>query len=66
MLLSYCDGIFICVCGLCNPPVSREASVLSRAAAAHFRLRVTNIIAGKVFIGYLLGRALKASVQDTD
>ena len=55
-IISYCDGKFICICGVCNPPVSHKANVLSRADAVHFHLGLTDRIAGKVSIGYLLGR----------
>ena len=61
-IISYCDGGFMYICCMCNPPVSREANALSRAAAVCFHLGLTGRIVGKVSVGYLLGRALKVSV----
>ena len=50
------------ICGVCNPPVSRKADVLSWAAAACFCLGLTDRIDGEVSIGYLFGRAPKVSI----
>ena len=61
-IISYYDGMFVCVYGMCDPPVSHEANVLSRAAAARFRLGLADRIASKVLVGYVLGRALKVSI----
>ena len=60
--INYCDGMFICVCGICNCHVSPEANALSRMGAVRFHLGLMDIIAGKVSVGYLLGRSLKVSV----
>ena len=59
-IISNCDGKFICVCGVWSHPVSREADVLSQAADVHFLLGLTDRTTRKVFIEYLLGRALLA------
>ena len=51
-IISYCDGMSICVCGVCNHLVSREANVLSRAADVRFRLGLTDrTVTGKVYVG---------------
>ena len=51
-IISYCDGMFICVCVVYNPLVSCEANVLSWADALRFRLGLMDRIAGQVSVGY--------------
>ena len=61
-IISYYDGMFICTCRMCNPPMSCDANVLSQfLAAVRFRLDLTDRIAKKLSVGYILGRALKVS-----
>ena len=52
-IISYCGGKFICICCICNPPVSHEANALSQAAALRFCSDFTDRIAGKLSVGYL-------------
>ena len=33
-IVSYCDGKFICICGICNPPVSHGANALQPLCAS--------------------------------
>ena len=57
-IISYCDGLFICIRCMYNLPVSREANVLSRVAALRFRSGLTDKNAGKVSVGNFAGGAL--------
>ena len=59
-IISYCDGMFICIRCMCNLVVSLAACWLSWAAGLCFRSGSTDKIVGKVPVGYFVGRALLA------
>ena len=59
-IISYCDGIFICIRCMYNLLVSLAACLLSRAGAPRFRSGSTERIDGKVSVGYFVGTALLA------
>ena len=59
-IISYCDGIFICIRCMCNLLVSLAACVLSRASAPRFCSGLTERIVEKVSVGCFVGTALLA------
>ena len=61
-IISYCDGIFICIRCMYNLLVSLAACVLSQAAALRFHSCSMKRIIRKVSVGYFVGRSLLAGV----
>ena len=59
-IISYCDGMFICIRCMCNLLVSLAACLLSQAADLRFHSGSTERIIGRVSVGYFVGRALLA------